>query len=192
MERKKFCEIMVVIFIMTAVGFLGNTVTAESKDINISWESEGKFRVVEFPRAGWISPTGHNDPADAWHDEPYAYDNNTGTKAGCTILEFGWWWTPWIELTLNSPTDISKIRFFAWYDYYHCNEVDVDLYYGGGWHNLYQGSYPDRQWMEYAINMHDVTAARLSFHVQRWLLYPVTADLHEFQFYRVGYGPLDP
>ena len=129
---------------------------------------------------------------NAWDDEPYAYDGNTATKAGCEITEFGWTWTPYIQLTLPTPIHINKIRFWAWYDSDHCDEIDIDVFWqstpgvGGYWTNVYEGSYEDREWVEKPFQYSGyVTKARIRFEVQRWLLWPVVADLHEFKFYHV-------
>lgn len=132
----------------------------------------------------WIRPTGYNDPENAWDNETKAFDGYVATKAGCTIIEFLWRWTPWLELTLSSPITCDKTRFYAWYDELHCDLIDIDLYYASSWHHLYQGSYADREWVQYSFNsINGVIKARVSFHVQRWVLWPVTVDLHEFQFY---------
>ncbi len=86
-----------------------------------------------FHGASWIVPTGYNDPENAWDNEVYAYDNDPDTKAGCTIDESGWIWTPFIELTLSKPLECDKIRFYAWYSPLHCNMIDVDVYYSDGY-----------------------------------------------------------
>ncbi|MEM0493612.1 MAG: hypothetical protein QXS02_06650, partial [Candidatus Thermoplasmatota archaeon] len=106
-------------------------------------------------------------------------------KAGCTITQFGWTWTPFIIFNLSSPILSNKIRFWAWYDWLHCNTVDVDLYYNGGWRDLYQGGFNDRIWTEKNFNTQLIYKARIRFQVQRWILWPATADLHEFQFYKL-------
>ena len=136
------------------------------------------------PKSVWISPTSYNDPENYWDNETKAFDGNVDSKAGCTIINFFWTWTPWIELTLSSPITCNKTRFYAWYDDLHCNMIDIDLYYNNSWHHLFQGAYMDREWVVYSFQtLSGVMKTRMSFHVQRWVLWPVTADLHEFQFF---------
>lgn len=133
----------------------------------------------------WIIPDDHNDIEDAWHNEPLSYDKDTTTKAGCTITEFGWTWTDFIELTLSEPIDCNKIRFYAWYNLFHCKYIDVDIYYDGGWHGIKQGSFSNWDWEEVAFSQQNVSKARVRFYVKRWFLSPVVADLHEFQFHKL-------
>jgi len=91
------------------------------------------FYEFDFYNGSWISPTGHNDPEDAWDNETRAYDDNTTTNASCIREESGWDWTPFIELTLEEPLECEKIRFYAWYNALHCNKIDVDVYYSDGY-----------------------------------------------------------
>ncbi len=154
--------------------------------LNLFGDPEITIKIPEDYDPRWISPTGYSDPEYSWHDEIYSFDGNTETKAGCTITRIGWRWTPWLELTLPQAIGCNKIRFYAWYDEDHCDEVDVDIYFNGNWHHVFQGSYTGYQWVQKTFNEQSVTKARISFHVKRWILSPVTADLHEFQFYQVS------
>jgi hypothetical protein len=143
------------------------------------------IKAPEESNPDWISPTGYNDPDDAWHDEQLAYDRKTYTKAGCTIEDHLWTWTPHLELTLSSSVDSDKIRFYAWKNKLHCKWIAVDIYYNGDWHNVYYFGYPNYKWVEAPFDEQSVEKARVRFFVKRWLHSPVTADLHEFQFHQV-------
>ncbi len=91
----------------------------------------------------WVSPTGHVDSWNLWDNEDNAYDKNENTKASCTRTEDdrypygspiarskGWFWTPYLVLTLDDSIDCNWIKFKAKSDDY-CNRIDVDLYYSG-------------------------------------------------------------
>ena len=133
----------------------------------------------------WMLPTGYNDPQNAWHNETYSFDGSIVTKAGCTITQPGWVWTPWLEFTLSSPINCNKIRFFAWYDPIHCASVDIDINYPyhGGWQHCYDGWYESYEWVESSTSSYPVEKARIRFYVNRVLWLYVVADLYEFQFY---------
>ena len=92
----------------------------------------------------WESPDGHDDRWDLWNDEGNAYDKNDDTKASCprNINDRyptggpkenlkGWYWTPYLNLTLDDPIKCDKIKFKAWRGLLYCNKIDVDVYYSG-------------------------------------------------------------
>jgi hypothetical protein len=144
------------------------------------------IKTPEESNPDWISPDGFNDPENAWDDEYFSLDRNLYTKAGCTIEEQGEQMTPYLELTLSSPINSDKIRFYAWYHWRHCYLIDVGVYYDGDWHNVYFDKFPSYQWVDVPFDEeHLVEKAIVRFCVKRWILWPVTADLHEFQFYQV-------
>jgi hypothetical protein len=143
------------------------------------------IKTPEEPEPEWLSPDGFSDPDDAWDDENFSIDRNLYTKAGCKESGYGWRWTSFIEFTLTSLINSNKIRFYAWYNILHCNMIDVDIYYNDFWYGLHFGSYPKNQWVEYTFSEQSVEKARVRFHVNPYLLSPVTAKLHEFQFYQV-------
>jgi len=153
-------------------------------EITLFGDPQIRIKVPDEPN-DWITPDNHCDPESAWKQEILSYDYGTDTKADCLIEDFGWIWTPWLELMLEEPMNCNKIRFYAWYHQFHCRNIDVDLFYDGSWHGLYQGSFANWQWVEKSFNEQVVSKARVRFEVQRWLLSAVKADLYEFQFYPV-------
>jgi hypothetical protein len=132
----------------------------------------------------WVYPVDYNDPEDAWNNEPRSYDDDVETKAGCTIHELGYIWTPDLELYLYEPYECEKIRFYAWYDSIHCMSADIDVYYEDlGWQDIFSGWYPDREMYEIPVGGGLISRARISFLVNRVLWPFVVADLHELHFY---------
>ena len=59
-----------------------------------------------------VSPTGDNDPAVAWANEPLAYDDDVGTGADLTTAAAVNSWSEWIELT-HDKLDTYAIRVYA-------------------------------------------------------------------------------
>lgn len=140
------------------------------------------------PTPSWILPDGYNDSDDAWDYEILAYDNDIGTKAGCTITDSYWneWvWTPWLELTLSTPITCDKIRFYAWYNFLHCNEIEYYIYGDNSTHHR-SGYFDNHEWVVDDIPggpRTNIYKAKVRFHVRRGIWSQVTADLHEFQFH---------
>ncbi len=152
-------------------------------------ETEGpvwQFRTLD--QEGWNFPTDHNDPEDAWDYEVRAYDDDTDTRAGCWIYSAGRQWTPCLELLINPPVSSSRVRFWAWFDddymLKHCRYIDLDIYYGTSWHDLYEGSFADRTWVAKSFSQQLMQKARVRFEVNRQTWLTVIADLHEFEFYQ--------
>ena len=87
----------------------------------------------------WILPTGHNDPSSVFDNETNAYDNNTSTFSAAITPANSW--SAFLELTHASLLS-NKLRFKCWvYAGTNPGAVDIDVYYGGAWHDVYQGSY---------------------------------------------------
>jgi len=105
----------------------------------------------------WVSPTGHNDPSNSWSYESYAYDDDTDSRASTNDPEY-------LELT-HSAIVCDKVRIYAAkfskgipYD----ANIDIDVYYGGAWHNIFSGYITKQTWVEKAIgSTQSVTAARV-------------------------------
>jgi len=94
---------------------------------------------------GWVSPTGYNDPDNAWTNEYKAYDENLVTSSYATSLGH------YLELT-RPAVNCSKVRQYDIRDYgnYPVN-CQIDVYYGGAWHNIYSGTPSTGVWVEFEI-----------------------------------------
>ena len=85
----------------------------------------------------------------SWVNEPYAYDENTGSAATCITPSISW--TPFLIYNLT-PVYSALIKFIAKYDGgLGINVVDLDAYYDGSWHDIYSGSYLNGIWVEKAL-----------------------------------------
>jgi len=129
----------------------------------------------------WVSPTGYNDPNGGWHDETKAYDDSTSTYAYSSTP--GDSWGVFLELT-HSAIVCNKVRFYAHYYESYVIEIDLDVYYGGSWHHVYEGSYSDKAWEEKSLGgSFSVTTARVRFY--NTYSTPIEAWLYEFDFGQV-------
>lgn len=138
------------------------------------------------PPTGWVSPTQSADVTGRWQDQHLAYDDNTDSWAKC--YHFLWdplgEWSPYLYLGRN-PVSSDAIRFFArgeTLDPYRVDSVDVDVFRDSTWVDVYQGSFNDKQWVEYYFAPGLVSSARIRFHVNSAAT-GLYFELYEFDFY---------
>lgn len=132
----------------------------------------------------WVSPTGHNDPDNEWHNEANAYDDNISTYAS-EADGFHY-----LELLLASPIGCSKVRILAATDvsafpsFYIDPYVYIDVYYNESYHNIFEGTITMQTWVVKDIleGVQVVSKARV-----QWNGMPPqqTAFLFEFDFWRI-------
>ncbi len=130
----------------------------------------------------WLSPTGHNDPGNNWNDEAKAYDELTGTNAYTDPLGY-YSWSGGLELTVPAIS-CSKVRFNARYADPGITSINLDVYYEGAWHDVYDGAFAHHVWVEKSIpeGTKVVTKARVNF----WCnVASYQASLYEFDFWGV-------
>ncbi|GAG81248.1 unnamed protein product, partial [marine sediment metagenome] len=135
----------------------------------------------------WVSPTSHDDPDAFWSSETNAYDDNEATYAMSISIPPS---TLGDSLVLiHAALDCSKLRFIA-KDYdSRIDYIDLDVYYGDAWHDVYQGDFTDEVWVEKDIpaGTQSVTQARLRFHNSHVSSY-CTAMVYEFDFWKITEG----
>lgn len=131
----------------------------------------------------WVSPTGYDDPSDEWDDEELAYDGNTATNAEGSVDPHAW--GGFLELT-HAAFNCDKVRYYADYDDSDINEIDVDVYYDGDWHDVYEGEFADKEYEERAIpaGTKSVTAARVRF-------FNDSGSGSEAAFYEFGFNEIE-
>ena len=126
----------------------------------------------------WVSPTGHNDPDNKWIEEAQAYDENVGTIAAHTNVNSGNW-SKFLELTLTEAISCSAIRFNGDTRWGDITSIDVDVYYDVGWQHLYEGVFPDNEWVTKDLIVSKmVSKARVRFYAAD-IAYP---GIYEFDF----------
>lgn len=113
---------------------------------------------------GWVSPTGFNDPDTKWGSEADAYNGNTADGADPYSVP-PTSWSSFIEFT-HAALNCNKIRFYADYDANYYNSMNVEVYYDGAWHDIFEGAYADKDWEEVSIpaGTKSVTAVKFSFY----------------------------
>lgn len=130
----------------------------------------------------WISPTGYNDPDSNWVDENKIYDGNTGTDGYSDDNHKGQW-TSYIELT-HAAFVCSKIRFYARYAYGAVEQIDIDVYDGSVWHDVYEGIFANLTWVEKTLSeIKNITKARVRLYITGDAV--SKSPLSEFEFYQL-------
>jgi len=132
----------------------------------------------------WILPTGFNDPGECWDAEAEAYDGEKITRATSVVPASSW--GCYLELTC-AAISCSKVRFYAYYYATSIDQISLDVYYSGTWHNIYEGIFADREWVEKEIgSIQTVTAMRAKFHNIN--LTRKAAYCYETAFFQPGVG----
>jgi chitodextrinase len=136
--------------------------------------------------SGWVSPQGFYDPDGKWEEENFAFDDEIGTYAR-TYRNLGdGVWSSYLYLTREEIVS-DRIRFWA----RELEEVDlvkIDVYRNGSWINVYNGTFPDYQWVEASFPGGKVSQARIQFHARysnRYFYY----HLYEFDFWKIAEPP---
>lgn len=111
---------------------------------------------------GWVSPTGFVDGGGVWTDEAITYDENIGTYAYADSLKRGW--TDYLELTIDA-LNCNKVQVWVDHVFTTTNEIEVDVYYSGGWHNIFSGEPASwGAWNEYPVgSTQSITSMRIRF-----------------------------
>jgi len=112
----------------------------------------------------WLTPTSVTDPSTSWTNEANAIDDNTGTFASETIAANSW--SGYLEFNITSAY-VGGIRYWAERENATVDLIDVDIYYGGAWHDCYEAAPgTDGAWAYTAGDGHSgVTSVRVRFYV---------------------------
>lgn len=149
---------------------------ANSYDDNTSTYADEDTNLTQ-----WTSPTAAT--GSGWASTANVYDEDTGTMAYDTISPDSW--GDLLTITPSSPVYCESVRFWAYYAVATINSIDLDAYYDGSWHDVYEGSYANQAWVEKPLgDSYLVSLVRVRFYnddtSQR------NANLYEFDFEEVG------
>jgi len=140
-----------------------NTDNATGK--NLVYKKEA-FRVFVSPTVSeditssifqWTSPTGGS--GTSWNPVASAYDDDTASKAGYQIPSNAWS----SVLTLTGPPVLSDtVRYWVSVQNAIVNQIDLDVYYNGGVHHVYEGALTSGTWVTKDIgSLEMVTQVRI-------------------------------
>jgi len=143
---------------------VGGNLTFKDSAFNLFISGSGNITAAIPITTDNYTPTGHNDPDNAWDNEANAYDNNTGTEASTNPQIPATSWGDYLVLT-HAALDCGGIQYYAGGGAATIDEIDIDIYYNGGWHDVYQGSFTQDTWeVKYTNSAYSVTQARVRLH----------------------------
>ncbi|GAJ01919.1 unnamed protein product, partial [marine sediment metagenome] len=150
--------------------------------VSCSFPCIQRYKLITTP-ATWVSPTSHIAPDDEWSNPEETYDGDIDTR-GLVGINPGRW-SSYLILIVNEQY-IDKVRFYARYVSPGIDKIDVAVYYEGDWHDVYEGIFADREWVEKSIpdGIELVSKARVRFYNSRTIRY--AASLHEFMLNTSG------
>ena len=123
--------------------------------INVDSTTNGTLNGVI---ASGVPPTGFVDSTANWTSEANAFDGNTVTAAASLVYGINVW-TDYLELT-RAATLISQVRVYTSAGLH--NGMELDVFYGGGWNNIYSADPPEGQWVSASIgSVQSVTSVRI-------------------------------
>lgn len=125
---------------------------------NVSDTVSGNITSTVSGAGDWVSPTGHTDPDTNWGDDAQAYNDNTADYA--TNAVGGTAWGNFLELN-RASFDVSGVRYYASGENADITQIDVDVYSGGDWHHIYQGTFTHSTWETKIVGKEGVTKARV-------------------------------
>lgn len=152
----------------------------EAKTYQVSVDDlTGSFVATESPVVDWVSPIGHSDPDSAWDYPEGAYDDDLSWVASTRIEPASW--GSYLILLVNE-SNINKIKFYAHYTAVTISKVDIDVYYRGDWHHVYEGAFAPNEWVEKDIDEEAqlISKARVRFYNVALTTCP--AIFNEFKF----------
>ncbi|MCW4016344.1 MAG: hypothetical protein NWF06_08240 [Candidatus Bathyarchaeota archaeon] len=109
----------------------------------------------------WVSPTGHEDPLSDWRDESEAYDDYEWNYAYSRIS--GRSWSNYLVLT-HDAIKCDTVRYLMASQSGAVDLMEMDIYTGGEWVNVYSGSATSGSWTELTFDEASVTEIRFRFH----------------------------
>jgi len=90
----------------------------------------------------WVSPTGYidalYDASKGWFNPTRIYDENLENYSAYNVSKLSW--THFIEL-IHEAMLCNKVRLYVGYLLGNIDKIDIDAYYDGVWHDVYEGDY---------------------------------------------------
>lgn len=130
----------------------------------------------------WISPDGHADPNNAWTDEPNAHDGNISTSA-LTSLDINAW-SGFLGLTFSRAIISNKLRIYVLC--HALDLIDIIAKINGSWVNVYQGTIPNKTWIQKAFSEGSVSEIKVRFYR------PSSSAMSSKQIFDVDLGEVSP
>ena len=141
----------------------------------------GSGNITASANNTFVSPTGFIDTDSEWLNETLIYDGDVATTSQDRDVPVNTW-SSYIQLTIANIF-CDSLRFYAIYNAVEINSIDLDAYYDGAWHDVYEGAYADRVWVEKSLpeGRKIVGLVRARFYNDDNVT-PQHANFYEFEF----------
>lgn len=130
--------------------------------------------------SGWGSPSGSTG---SWSNAENAYDGSTTSFARLYHNIGDPQWSDYLTLNVGDLY-YDELRFYA-LSGSEVSDVDIDLYYDGGWNDLYEGSFADRSWETISFSEEYVEQVRIRFYATN-ANHGFFWELNELQLYQTA------
>lgn len=148
--------------------------------------SSGDLQMLLCSAAGWTSPTGGS--GTNWTYPERAYDDQVGSGSSTAAYRLSipaQTWSEYLELTHAGVSGI-QLR-------YHVNadtdsditKIDIDIYHDSAWHDVYEGSFTENEWITKALPDASVLKTITKVRIRFWNNHASSAKsayLTEFDF----------
>jgi hypothetical protein len=134
----------------------------------------------------WLTPPiDYEDEPKQWANPERSHDGFTDTVATQDIPTESP--STWLELRLASPVNCSKIRYFITRDSELVEEIRIEVFYEGAWHDTGEYSFHAGEYWSVNIpaGIKSVSKARMRF-INVDTENSQTVRLHEFDFWQTN------
>ncbi len=170
-------------YVSTAAADIGNNIVYKNAAFRTWISAVGTIRSdILNAASAWVHPTSSVDGGAAWGNDDNIWDNNTATSATTSgnIGATSWYTFP-IEAH-RAATYCSGIRYWAAVGGDPTPQANVDAFYGGAWHDVYQGVFTPLAWnTTYLATPQTITAVRID-------LYNSTGGVLAGDVYEIEWG----
>jgi len=131
---------------------------------------------------GWTNGDTTTDTSTLWANDDNVLDGLHTPYATSTAIATNSWQADYLQINI-AAIECNKIQFMADYNAAGIDEIDIDLYYSGGWQALFTGAFTDEVYVEKAIGSTEtVTGAQVRFYNEHDTN-TVQATFRAFQFW---------
>jgi len=142
----------------------------------------------------WMSPSNAVDATNNWGQAGgapigNAIDDNESSYTSDLVTVLGGDWSAYLYLYTGAKFNCSGVRFKP-FKGAHDVGTQIDIYYGGDWHNVYDSNdHTSAQWEDVWFATQEISSARYRMETDSY----ISVYLYEFDFwFKSGVSPPAP
>lgn len=145
-----------------------------------------RYDLRQTPAGTWVSPTGFSDPDNKWEFEENAFDGNIVTYAQCWCEPEAW--SAFLELTWNEVI-IDSLKFYGKLEEGWMEDIDLDVWYEGAWHHVYEDFLALHFWQTKAIPAGAKLCSKARIRVKNLRSWQSNIEFYALMYNTVGVTP---